>query len=104
MAYYFKSPASKVLPAIVFSVILQMIFIAFSALVFERGKDFYLTLFGPGFLYLTIFCMAGYWAGSTVFLIRRRREPEELDLFFYRYGFICIFVISYILSVSILSL
>ena len=104
MAYYFKTPAMMVLPAIVFSTVVQVIFIAFSALVFEMGKDFYLTLFGPGFLYLTIFCMLGYWAGSSIFLVRRRKDPEPLDLFFYRYGFVCIFVIFYILSIGVLSL
>lgn len=104
MGYFFKTPAMMVSPAIVFSVIVQIIFIAFSAVVFEMGKDFYLTLFGSGFLYLTIFSMAGYWAGSSIFLVRRRKEPEQLDLFFYRYGFLCIFAVSYVLSVSILSL
>ncbi len=88
---------------LIFSTITQLIILAFSIIVYETGSFYNFALYGAGMLYLTIFCMCGYWTGAAIILNRRRTKLAKLDVACLRYGFILIFLIFYFLILMIFS-
>ena len=89
----------RVVPALLDSVVLQLLLRVFVGLMWDGG-------FG---LSLWTMALAGYWGGTALILLRRWRNPTGTDVFLVRWGFLflfllCLFVLPVLWSLVVKAL
>jgi hypothetical protein len=80
-------------PAMLVAVATQFVCSLLSAMVLDGGDAFTLCL-------CTFF---GFWVGATIVILRHPRNPSGMDLWAIRYGFLPLYLFSFIIMTVLLS-
>ena len=70
--------------AILFGMVVQIVFLLLTALLLDGGVMFWMCLTTA----------VGYWIGVGIIAVRRRASPTKLDLLFTRYGMVGLMVVA----------